>query len=172
MTDAPFWSDDFDMDLPKIFPDARKLLGDLADVELVTSGTPCTKTGRLNHPCVWNGDGGMLAFFGFGNPGRDINFYVAPGSAVIRCTAWEAFRDAWPHTFIMIVDQQRVWDTGALRPHFETIMWDLRGRGGNGRTAGLARARAKASYSEAVRTFGRIVERHRAGRTIFARSDA
>ena len=169
-TDTPFWSDDFDMDLPKIFPDARRLLGDLADVELVTSGTPCGKTGRLNLPCCWNSHDGMLAFFGFGNPGRDVGFYVAPRAIDIRCTAWEAFRDAWTHSYIMIVDQQRVWDTGRLWPQFETIMYDVRG-GPNLCNRDVARARhvAMNSYSKAVLAFGRIVERHRAGRTMFAR---
>ena len=29
MADPKFWSDDFDMDLPKIIPDAKELLGEL-----------------------------------------------------------------------------------------------------------------------------------------------
>ena len=33
-----FWSDDFDMDLPKIIPEARERLGKYADLELVTHG--------------------------------------------------------------------------------------------------------------------------------------
>lgn len=156
MIERAFWSDDFDMDLPKIFPDARKMLGDLGDIELVTSGTPDRRTGRLNHPTVWNTDQGCAAFFGFGNPGRDTNFYVSGYAASdIRCTAWEAFRDAWAHHFIMVIDQRRVWDTGALWPHFEAIMYDVRGWGE--RNPRYAKIRAKASYAEAIRNFGRIM---------------
>lgn len=154
--DRPFWSDNFDMDLPKIFPDARKMLGDLAEVELVTSGTP-DSNGRLNHPCVWNHHDGTIAFFGFDNPGRDTSFYVSPSAVELKCTAWEAFRDAWAHSFVMVIDQRRVWDTGALWPHFETIMWDLRGWQGGHRDATVARRKAKASFAEAIRAFGRIV---------------
>jgi hypothetical protein len=166
VAERAFWSDDFDMDLPKIFPDARKMLGDLGDIELMTSGTPCSRTGRLNHPCVWNHDDGRVAFFGFGNPGRDTNYYVAPRTADITCTAWEAFRDAWAHSFVMVIDRQFVWDTAALWPRFEAIMWDLRGWGET-KNPRYARIKAKASYAEAIRRFGRIVNNRRAaGRTL------
>ncbi|MEH2508649.1 hypothetical protein V1291_000003 [Nitrobacteraceae bacterium AZCC 1564] len=157
--ERPFWSDDHDMDLPKIIPDALRMLGDLASVELTTSGTPCGKTGRLNLPCCWNTDIGSTAFFGFNNPGRDTNFYVAPHAREIKCTAWEAFRDAWCHHFVMVIDGQRVWDAQPLWPHYETIMWNLRGWGDGRKKLDDAKARRAAvrSYEDAVRRFGRIV---------------
>jgi hypothetical protein len=159
LAERPFWSDDFDMDFPKIFPDARKMLGDLAGLELITTGTPDRRTGRLNHPAVWNHERGSVAFFGFKSPCRD-QFYAAPSSQEIRCSAWEAFRDAWPHHLVMIVEQQVIWDTGALWPEFEIIMWNLRGWG-DGKKARLdvcARRKVMSSFTKAVRTFGRVAD--------------
>lgn len=153
-----FWSDDFDMDLPKIFPDALRLLGELASVELATVGTP-DKNGRLNHPSVWNGDHGTLAFFGFNNPARDT-FYCAPGSIEVRCTAWEMFRDAWAHSYIVHIERRPIWNTCDLWPLFETIMFDIRGWPNGERSPGLARVKALGSYVEAIRKFKAIVERY------------
>lgn len=152
-TDPPFWSDGFDMDLPTIFPEARGLLGDCADVLLWTSGH--TTHGRLNHPCVWNGQGGMLAFFGFRSPARDPVFY-AGASSDVRCTAWEAFRDAWPHGYRLIVERQTVWDTFALTGEFESILWDVRGWNAPWRSAAQIatdRARCLASLERAALDF-------------------
>jgi hypothetical protein len=156
MTDTPFWSDDFDMDLPKIFPEARELLGDLAEIELYTVGTPDKTTGRLNHPCVWNGDRSMLAFFGFQAPARP-EFYAAPSAQQIKCTAWEMFRDAWPHSYLIQVQQRPIWDTFALRRDFETIMWNVRGWEG-GRDPRPARCAALRSYREGIRAFGHVLK--------------
>jgi hypothetical protein len=119
----PMWCDDFDMDLPKVFPEALELLGDLADVELWTIGGEYK--GTLNHPNVWNGDKTMLAWFGFRGASMPPH-YVASGRPV-SCTAWEAFRDAWPHSYGMHVEQRPVWDTFALRGQFETLMYQRRG---------------------------------------------
>lgn len=153
--DAPFWSDDFDMDLPKIFPDARKILGDLGDIELVTVGTP-DKNGRLNHPAVWNGDHSMLSFFGFRDPSKP-EFYASPSKVEVRCTAWEMFRDCWAHHYLIQVERYPVWDSGPLWPHFEAIMWDIRGWGNPSRDPKRARRAVLKSYCEGVRAFGRVV---------------
>lgn len=125
MAEWPFWSDDFDMDLSKVVPDARDLLGDLADLELVTEGH--TTHGRLNHPAVWNGDRTMLSWFGFGAPFRPSAMITGAPDVLVTCTAWEAFRDAWPHGYLIQVMQRPIWDTFALRPQFDEIMGDLRG---------------------------------------------
>lgn len=124
----PLWSDDFDMDLPKVIPGALPTLGDLADIVLYTHGVPDRKPeslGRLNHPCVWNSDRTMLAFFGFSNPAKP-DFYSAD-KTIVECTVWEAFRDCWPHGFCMMVECQPVWDTFPMREGFNEIMQDLRG---------------------------------------------
>src|SRR5581483_9211618 len=97
MADQPFWSDDFDMGLPKIFPDARRILGDLGDIKLITVGC-ADNDGRLNHPNVWNGDRAMLSFFGFKSPAKP-DLYVGSGNEV-SCTAWEMFRDCWAHHYL------------------------------------------------------------------------
>lgn len=121
--DLPFWSDDFDMDLPKVIPQGRALLGELADLELVTTGG--TMHGRLNHPCCWNHELGSVSFFG--RPGK---LYREPGYVTsrpeVRCTLWEAVRDAWPHHLVIVFEFDPVLDTGALCEHFDAIMWHIR----------------------------------------------
>lgn len=121
--DPPMWCDDFDMDLPKILPEAKSLLGDTADVTLWTHGH--TTHGRLNHPSVWNGDTGMVAFFGFRTPQKPEVYWTS--SPLVRCTFWEAVRDAWVHSMVMLVEGKPVLDTNRLWPDFEDIMWDVRG---------------------------------------------
>ncbi|WP_375782888.1 hypothetical protein ACE10Z_23530 [Bradyrhizobium sp. Pha-3] len=158
----PFWSDDFDMDLPKIFPEAHHLLGDLAGVEMWTGGS-ADANGRLNHPSCWNTDVGLAAFFGFSDTGRDEGFYVASGGRV-RCTAWEAFRDAWCRNYVMVIENRVVWRTDRLWPHFETIMWNVRSwdDGSKKPNDGFARRQALGSYRHAIQLFREVVELHRA----------
>jgi hypothetical protein len=124
-TDLPFWSDDFDMDLPKVIPDAKLQLGDLADLELVTySGTTFR---RLNHPACWNHELGSVSFFG--RPGRRFiePFYSHGGREQVRCTLWEAVRDAWSHHLVIVFEFAPVLDTGALTRRFDRLMYRLRG---------------------------------------------
>lgn len=156
---TPFWSDSFDMDLPKVFPQARELLGDLADVQMWTGGRP-DASGRLNHPACWNTDMGLAAFFGFKNTGRNENYYVCRER--VRCTAWEAFRDAWAHNFVMVVENKVIWHADRLWPSFETIMWNMRGWGDGARKPKDASARRAAlrSYRDAVSRFGDVVDLH------------
>lgn len=135
--DHPFWSDDFDMDLPKVVPGARAIVGDIADVTLWTTGGLCK--GRLNHPDVWNSDQGLVAFFGFHGAARPAIYHSRRDP--VACTVWEAFRDAWPHNYVMLVEQQPVWDTASLWPQFQTIMWHQRRWG---RTIAQRRAAEKA----------------------------
>jgi len=120
----PMWCDNFDMDLPTVIPGALGALSDLADVELFTHGASAS-IGALNHPTVWNGDKTMLAFFGFRNPSKP-EFYYA-GDPIVRCTVWEAFRDAWPNSYCMIVEGEPVWDTFALRGDFQHLLYHVRG---------------------------------------------
>lgn len=123
MCEHPFWSDSFDMDLLKVIPNAREIIAPVADLELTTTGH--LTHGRLNHPCVWNHDLGLVAFFGFGDPRRPEVFVTS--APVVRCTAMEAFRDAWAHSYVMLVEGRPIWDAGALWSGFQDIMWDLRG---------------------------------------------
>lgn len=161
MPDHPFWSDGFDMDLPKVLPEARGILGELGDVLLRTTGG--VTHGRLNHPSVWNGhDGRMLAFFGFRSPAQPLGFVTS--SPEVTCTAWEAFRDAWPHAYRLNVENRPVWDTDALRPAFETILWDVRGWQHSSRgpaEVDSARAAALASLRAAVERFRALCDDYR-----------
>jgi len=133
-----FWSDDFDMDLLKVIPAASALLDTVADIQLWTH-CQATTFDRLNHPCCWNEHEGLTAHFGRHGPNKPDHYYtIAP---VVRCTGPELLRDAWPHNYRAIVDGHLVWDTAALWPSFETIMWFIRGWG-----------RTQAQHDEAVLT--------------------
>jgi len=126
MTDADprFWSDDFDMDLPKIIPDAKQLLGEHADLQLYTHGS---KTfGRLNHPVVWNTEIGLVAYFGRSSPMKPAMSYT--DREIVRCTLWEAVRDAWAHTIIVVFEGSNpIWDGSKTYKQFEPIMYHIRG---------------------------------------------
>jgi hypothetical protein len=127
-----FWSDDFDMDLLKIFPNAPKMLAH-PDRVLWTVGH--TSYGRLNNPCCWNtAGGGYGAFLWMVKPNleRDkygwfnIGGYVA-NEPEVECTWLEWMRDAWAH-----MHAATILPTGRRLPPFqwapfERIMYDLRG---------------------------------------------
>lgn len=136
------WCDDFDIDLPKVFPEALELLGDTADVKLFTHGHETG--GKLNHPSVWNGQQTMIAFFGFYGPCKPD--WYSTNEPIVECTFWEAMRDCWPHTYGLFVspgiDQEHrlVFDSFELRDQFQTIMWHLR-KWGKQDSQKLARAK-------------------------------
>jgi hypothetical protein len=123
---ARFWSDDFDMDLPRVLPHLDDLLGPSADTLLWTYGN--TSYGRLNHPACWNTTAGHVeAFFGTDNTGtwRPPDYYT--DQAMVGCTWREAVRDAWPHGYLLLVDGEEVWNTDVLRSVFLDLMFDQRG---------------------------------------------
>lgn len=134
MTRFPFWSDDFDMDLLKVLPETPQIMGDLAERTLYTIASNHREGERLNHPCVWNHDLGIVAWFG-SRPGgfTPPMCYPSPenhgpGDRVIECTGLEAFRDAWVHSYAMVVDCETiVWDTQRLKRTFDALMWHRRG---------------------------------------------
>ncbi len=148
MGEKPFWSDDFDMDLPKIIPDALDLLGDVAEWELWTTGHPDRRYGNLNHPDVWNGDDAMLAYFGFHGPRKPPHCVGSDGQ--VRCSVWEAFRDAWPHHYLMLVEFKPIWNTFVLSQSFDEIMWDLRGWREQSGVASAARHKVRQSITTAA----------------------
>jgi hypothetical protein len=125
-TSAPrMWCDDFDTDLPKVVPDARRALGEIGDLELLTYGH--TTHGRLNHPTVWNHELGMISFFWRpGHAFKPAHYYVG-NDAPISCTLWEAIRDAWVHDNVIVFEGRPVFDGGASYPHFQALMYDVRG---------------------------------------------
>jgi hypothetical protein len=122
-SDPKFWSDDFNMDLPKVIPEARSLLGAYADMELVTHGHETH--GRLNHPSVWNHEFGSVAFFGRTDPLKPVRFYTS--SPLVRCTLWEAIRDAWAHDIVILFEMSPIWDGSKTRANFDPLMYHIRG---------------------------------------------
>lgn len=123
MSDPKFWSDELDMDLPKVIPEAKQLLGAAADMELVTTGS--TTHGRLNHPSCWNHDLGNVAFFGRESPARPSHYWCQ--DAVVKCTLWEAVRDAWCHDVVIVFETRTpIWDGSKTRLEFDQLMSHMR----------------------------------------------
>lgn len=160
--DPPMWCDDFDMDLPKVFPDAREIFAKVADVEIVAAGRPDKRFGNLNHPHVWNGDRSMLAFFGFGHPHVPAGYITGDRHPQhVDCTIWDAVRDAWPHSYLIVLDGRATWDTFALRGQLQTLLCHTRGwTAVDPRDVISAQATVRRSMQRAARIFGEIVARH------------
>lgn len=124
-----FWSDDFDMDLLKLFPDLPATLGETADRVLWTTGH--ATWGRLNSPTCWNTHG---AFFWTHKPNlkRDEHGWFnvmgcVSDSPEIECTWLELLRDQWPHSYGFILLPSNCAFNAPPREEFERIMYDLRG---------------------------------------------
>ena len=124
----PFWSDDFDMDLLKLYPHLEQALGKDADTVLWTYGG--VTNGRLNHPTVWNGYNGMEALFFTTKPTHErkdgfvsINGMVT-NNQLVECVTLELLRDQWSHTYTAIIDVCHIdplgWKT------FEAMMYHVR----------------------------------------------
>jgi hypothetical protein len=95
-----FWSDDFDTDLLKVFPDVHKLLGATIDIPIWTIGH--TSYGRLNCPSQWNMPFGCFMWLDRPNYPRDKNGWINIGGCVtndreVEGTWIEWLRDAWVH---------------------------------------------------------------------------
>lgn len=125
MTYPKFWSDDFDMDLPKILPNLDIILGDAARIRMWTWGH--ISHGRLNHPALWNSNKEMTGFFGFTpeTTGKPDSYYTESG--LVECTWREVVRDAWVHHFTVQIDGAGVWKTEQFAHGFLGLMHHLRG---------------------------------------------
>lgn len=123
---APFWSDDFDMDLPRIVPDWLDLLGPAADVELWTYSN--TTHGRINCPTAWNQyDGSLASYFGLDPNNVKPDNYYAGLDKPVPCTFAEAVRDLWSHHHRAMLGEHRIID--AFEWHdFAQIMYHVRGQ--------------------------------------------
>lgn len=139
-TRAPFWADDFDMDLLRLVPELPELLGPVGQRVLYVRGG--TSYGRLNHPAAWPSDGGsMVAFFGHRGPTEPEGFCA--GQSVVACTAEEALRDAWAHSLRVVVDGVGVFDGGAFDGAFQGWMYAVRGHEHCDAPEDVARTRAR-----------------------------
>jgi len=160
----PFWSDDFDMDLLKLWPDLPARLGPTADVRLWTVGS--TSYGRLNHPAVWNTHG---AFLWLEKPdlNRDADGWFRVQGCVsdakdVECTWLEWLRSWWPHHHGFLLEG--VWFEPSDDRYFESIMARVRGWHLQPEDAKLASAMALARIVGMNHRFARLVEAHRLGR--------
>lgn len=122
-TRAKFWSDDYDMDLLKTFPKLEQLL---ATVERPLYAHGGESFGRLNHPSVWNSNGGLVAFFSFNPniPNKPASYWTKEPPR--ECTWTEAVRDWWPHHYLLTLDGKALLPSD-LWPEFQTLMYALRG---------------------------------------------
>lgn len=121
---APFWSDDFDMDLLRVLPEVERWCAKAARPLYVHGGT--TK-GRLNSPTAWNHDLGFACFF-FLNPAcpeKPEHFWT--DSQIVECTLLEVLRDLWVHGCYAFLGALPFWDSQALKDHFDALMYHGRG---------------------------------------------
>lgn len=125
-----FWSDDFDMDLLKLWPDLPQQLGETGAMKLWTVVGHGTH-GRLNHPTVWNSHGAFVWTVKPDLP-RDsrgwfnIHGCVSDGPE-IECTWLELLRDQWPHSYnFILLPQMRIFEAPDRRL-FDRIMYHIRG---------------------------------------------
>lgn len=125
----PFWSDDFDMDLLKVFPDTPKMLTNPYRT-LWTVGA--TTYGRLNHPTCWNSHGAFLWFHKPNLPRDKHGWFNVLGcvsnTEEVECTWLEWLRDQWVHSWggtLIMPLQRRLPPSPQLA--FNDIMYDLRG---------------------------------------------
>src|ERR1041385_1035776 len=124
-----FWSDDFDMDLLKVFPGIETKLR-AADAVLWTVGHETY--GRLNNPTTWNGVYGALLWLEKPNLSRDKHGWFNVDGQVsddpeIACTWLEYLRDAWSHNYTAIILPGRFGLPAPPDLDFMAIMYDLRG---------------------------------------------
>lgn len=130
-TRAKFWSDEFDLDLLKLFPELEAELGELGKMTLWTVGK--STDGRLNHPAVWNSHG---AFVWLRKPNleRDAGAWFNVMGCVsdapeIECTWLELLRDQWVHGYgFLLVDRGASRHFAAPNPvMFQRLLYHVRG---------------------------------------------
>jgi len=80
--------------------------------------------GKLNHPSVWSGYHGIIAFFGFKDPAKPAGYWT--DEPVVECTFEEVVRDAWCHHYLVIVELRAIWAAYSLQQQFDDIMWHIR----------------------------------------------
>lgn len=126
---APFWSDDFDMDLLKVFPNAAKIIRNPERVLWTVCNHPTH--GRINCPSMWNGIGSLL-WTEKPEIARDEHgwFQIEGGLAgdapLIECTWLEWLRDAWAHNHATLILPIRYGLPAVNYRDFEIILWNLR----------------------------------------------
>lgn len=128
----PFWSDDFDLDLLRLFPRVEALLGAVAAQPLWTLSRETH--GRINCPATWSA-AGCLIWLEKPNLPRDKHGWfnwrgLVGDSPEMECTWLELLRDNWIHQQpLCFVQGERT--LGVLpRPSaslFTRIMYHVRG---------------------------------------------
>lgn len=163
----PFWSDDFDTDLLRVFPDVRDLLGATINVPIWTISH--TTHGRLNCPAQWNMPYGCYVWLERPNYRRDKNGWISIHGCVtndreVEGTWLEWLRDAWAHAFSWTLLPEGTTFTGVdYHRCFYPIMANIRGWEGYV-DARVARRMAELWLQRVNRRFARSVERFRLGR--------
>jgi hypothetical protein len=127
-----FWADTFDMDLPRVFPEAAELFAPVADLPLWTRNANPTG-GKINCPVSWHTNWGLTAFFSSQPPPEPPpQYWPQPqgydaGAGVVGCTVWEMVRDEWSHQAAVALDGRLLWRPARLAAPFQALMFHLRG---------------------------------------------
>lgn len=132
----PFWSDDFDMDLPKILPDVCDAIRAVEGHSiLVYCYCTALTRGRINCPTAWNSHTGPVTHFWTDKPNHPRNEYgwatFGPGNCTtndqLATATWlEVVRDEWVHQSDVVVDGKLIWRPSELDREFNRLMYDLR----------------------------------------------
>jgi hypothetical protein len=155
-------SEDWDGDLLKLVPQAAEIIEPVADLKLITHGS-ADKEGRLSHPSTWNGYDGMLAFFDFDAAlavSKPAVYWTA--HPIVRCTALEAFCDAWMHHYVLHLRAEPVWNTFELQTLMMNLLMDARvrarGQASEFQMSDEARREALSKVADSLRAAVRRVE--------------
>lgn len=163
-----FWSDDFDMDLLKVFPDVERFLGATASIPIWTLSHETH--GRLNCPTAWNTYSGLTSLLWLEKPNfsRDTHGWVNINGCVtndpeIEGTWLEWLRDQWAHGLNWVVLPGGIrFSSVDYNKCFYPIMSHRRGWSNEPNIDRCYKA-AEIWLTKANRRFARAVERFRLG---------
>lgn len=129
------WSDDFDMDLMKLFPKLREqrevAAADYLPVWAYAS-TGWKDVEVFAHPCTWNGIGAPY-FSQRPCDARDNHGWLTmrggltTNSELCCISAFDAVRDCWSHNLRMLIDWELWTETPCYNGVFYPIMSHIRG---------------------------------------------
>jgi hypothetical protein len=121
----PLWSDDFDMDLLKLFPEMRAvpIVAEADKLLVYTYGSQSRDKKVFSHPSTWNGVGSLY----FTEPPEFLrddksgfvclpNGYVT-NDALCCISAFDAIRDTWCHDLNLMLN----WEPWIPEPDYHNV---------------------------------------------------
>jgi hypothetical protein len=69
---------------------------------------------------------GLTAFFGLRQHATRPSAYRTD-APLVSCTFLEALRDAWVHSYVLLVERRPVFTSNHIQREFDALMWHVRG---------------------------------------------